>query len=148
MFLCRRMLDGGDAVEVFESLGRYADGVIAAQKDISEYPLIPTLQAQSHTALGRCLAKLGRLEEAEQAFNTAIDFAQRALLPFVEMLAHRDLIVHVLDGDGRRESQLAALGGAISSMVLPAAEYTSVLGAGLDAESAVAAFKAGVAGAK
>jgi tetratricopeptide (TPR) repeat protein len=146
--LYRRLLDGGDAAEVFESLGRFADGATAARKDIAEYPLVPTLQAQSHTALGRCLAKLGQAEEAEQAFNTAIDFAQRALLPFVEMLAHRDLIVHVLDGDGRRESQLAALGGAISSMVLPAAEYTAVLGAGLDAESAVAAFKAGGAGAK
>ena len=140
--LRRRFLVGGDAVEVFESLGRFADGEIAARKDISEFPLIKTLQAQSHTALGRCLAKLGRAEEAEQAFNAAIEFAQQALMPFAEMAARRDLIVHVLDGSGRRESQLAALGGAISSMVLPAAEYTAVLGAGLNAESAVATFKA------
>ena len=142
MLLRCRLLHGGDAAEVFESLGRFADGAISARQDIAEYPLIPTLQAQSHTALGRCLAQLGKPEEAEQAFNTAIEFAQQAVLPFVEMIARRDLIVHVLDGGGRRDSQLAALGGAISSMVLPAAEYTAVLGAGLGAESAVAAFKA------
>ena len=67
-------------------------------------------------------------------------------LPMLEMLAHRDYIVHVLDGEGLRDSQMAALGSAISRMVMPAREYTAVLGSGIDAEAAVAAFEAGGAG--
>ena len=70
----------------------------------------------------------------------AIAEARRVALPFIEMLAHRDYIVHVLDADGRRESQMAALGGAIEKMVLSPSEYSPVLGSGIDAEAAVAAF--------
>ena len=64
---------------------------------------------------------------------------------YLEMLARRDYIVHVLDdAEGRRDSQLAALGGAISRMVLPPGEYASVLGpSGIDAEAAVSAFVSG-----
>ena len=46
------------------------------------------------------------------------------------MLARRDLIVHVLDAEGRREEQMVALGGAISRMKMAASEYTAVLGSG------------------
>jgi hypothetical protein len=62
------------------------------------------------------------------------------MILWMEMLARRDYIVHVLDKQGRRESQLAALGGVISQMAMPAEEYTALLGAGLDAEEAVEAF--------
>ena len=93
----------------------------------------------SHAAIGRCQAKLGKPGEARTAFDAAIAEARRCELPFMEMLAHRDLILHVLDAEGARESQMAALGGCISRMVLPPGEYTAVLGSDLDPEVAVAA---------
>ena len=95
---------------------------------------------QSHAAIGRCYAKLKRPKDARAAFETAIATAHECQFYFWEMLAHRDLIVHVLDADGSRDTQMAALGGAISSMVMEPQEYTAILGSSIDAEVAVAAF--------
>ena len=136
------MLMGGDAADVFESLERYEEAIVAAERDIYMMSTICFVLCQSYVTIGRCQAKLGRPQEATAAFEAAIAEAQLCRVPFVEMLAHRDFIVHVLDKEGKRESQLAALGGAIRQMVMPAREYTAVLGAGLDAEAAVAAFEA------
>ena len=61
---------------------------------------------------------------------------------FYEVFAHRDLIVHVLDAAGRRDEQLAGLGGAIRRNALAPGEFTPLLGSGLDAEVAIAAFNA------
>ena len=93
----------------------------------------------------RCLAQLGRLAEAEVAFDKAAAEAVAFRMPFWEMLVRSDLVVYVLDGAGRRDEQMAPLGRCIAAMVRPAAEYTELLGAGLDAEAAVAAFQAGSA---
>ena len=98
--------------------------------------------SQSHAAIGRCQAKLGQLEQASAAFEAAIEEALRCEFPFAELLARRDYAVHVLDKQGRRDSQTAALGGCIARMVLAAGEYTAVLGAGFDGEAAVARFRA------
>ena len=102
---------------------------------------MPIVAAVSHTTAGRCHAKLGRPKEAAAAFEAAIDEARRCELPYLEMLAHSDYVVHVLDADGRRESQMAALGGAISRMVLPAGAYAGFLGGGIDPGTAVAVFE-------
>ena len=123
-------------------MGRHEDAIIAAKADITSLPFSPPPCIQAHAAIGRCCAKLGRTEEAEEAFKAAISEAVDCKLPFLEMFARRDYIVHVLDGAGRRESQLAPLGRAISRMVMPAVEYTAMLGSGLDAEAAVAASNA------
>ena len=136
------MMCGGDSAEVFESLGRHGEAITAAQADIRNYPLFCLVTTQSRAAIGRCHAELGRPAEAAAAFEAAIEVAHRCELPFVEMCAHRDYIVHVLDAGGRRESQMTALGGAISRMVLAPSEYTAILGSGIDAEAAVAAFNA------
>ena len=48
----------------------------------------------------------------------------------------------VAGGQGHRGSIGPELGGAIAKLVLDAAVYTPLLGAGLDAEAAVAAFRA------
>ena len=119
---------------------RYDEAIEAAKTDISNSKHIPVLLIQSHTAIGRCLAKTGRMDEAAASFEAAIDEAHRCRLPFMEMLASRDFIVHVLDKLGRRESQMGKLGRAISAMVLPPQEYTKLLGSGIDAEVAVMAF--------
>jgi hypothetical protein len=104
--------------------------------------LQPFVLIESHMAVGRCHAKLGRPQEAAAAFEAAIAHAQLCELTWLEVLARRDFIVHVLDAEGRRDSQMVALGGAISRLVLAPSEYTAVLGSGIDAEAAVAAFRA------
>ena len=120
-------------------MGRFSEGIAAAQADLENYAAHPIPTIQSNMAIGRCQAKLGRPAEAAAALEAAIAEAKLCELPFAEMLARRDYIVHVLDGQGRRESQMAALGGAISSMVLAPREYTPLLGAGIEAEAAVLA---------
>ena len=135
------MLGGGDCAEVFESLGRYEEAITAAQTDVRNYDLFTTLFVQSHAAIGRSQAKLGRADEAAVAFETAILKAREWELPFHEMLAIRDFIVHVLDQDGKRETQMVPLGGCISRMAMQPADYTDILGCGIDAEAAVTAFK-------
>jgi hypothetical protein len=131
-----------DCADVFESLERYEEGITAAQVDIKNYEIFPVVIVQSNTAIGRCQAKLGRPKEATAAFQAAIVEAHDCELPFLELLARRDFIVHVLDAEGRREEQMAGLGDAISRMVMAPGEYTAILGSGIDAEAAVAAFAA------
>ena len=148
----------GDCAEVYERLERYycnnddmnsnnrctryEEAIIAAQADINNYPCNPLLLTQSHMAIGRSAAKLSRPAVATKAFEAAITEARKSEIPLWEMLAIRDLIVHVLDAQGQRDSQLPALGRAISRMVLPPREYNAVLGEGFDADAAVHAFKA------
>ena len=134
-------LHGGDCAEVFEELGLYEEAITAAQVDVRNWPCHCFLLTQSNQAIGRCQAKLGRMREATVAFESAIDEAHRCELPFMEMLAIRDFIVCVLDAQGRRQSQMAALGRAISVMALPPSHYNDILGVGLDAELAVAEFR-------
>ena len=136
------MFTGGDCAEVFESLERYEEGLAAAQADLKHYDQYPPMSIMSGAAIGRCQAKLGRPEEAAAAFKAAIITARRTEFPFLELLARRDYIVHVLDAQGARDAQMAQLGDCISRMVLAPAAYTTVLGEGLDAEAAVAAFNA------
>ena len=50
----------------------------------------------------------------------------------MEMIAHRDFIVHVLDGQSKREQQLPALKACIESMVGPPMTFGDTLGAGFD----------------
>ena len=98
---------------------------------------------QSHLVIGRCHAKLGRLQEAAAAFEAAIAKAHECEMPFVEMLARRDFIVHVLDKEGRRdEEQMAMLGACISRAANEPSEYAATLGSELDVDAAVAAFGA------
>jgi hypothetical protein len=143
------MLMGGDCAEVFESLGRYEEGIVAAQADVRSSNCVPPVLIASHCAMGRCHAALQRPAEARAAFEAAVAEARRCELPFFEMLAHRDLIVHVLDAEdaaegaagGVREAHMATLGACIGRLVGPLEEYSAVLGTGIDAEAAVAAAK-------
>jgi tetratricopeptide (TPR) repeat protein len=129
-----------DCADAFESLGRFEEAIAAAQVDIKNYEIFATTTIQSNNTIGRCQAKLGRPEEATAAFEAAITEAHDCEFPFLELLARRDFIVHVLDAEGRREEQMAGLGDAISRMAMAPGEYTAILGSGIDAEAAVAAF--------
>ena len=97
---------------MFEELGRFEEAITAAQTDIRNFVCVSILRAQSYTAIGRSHAKLGNVNEAVAAFEAAIDEAHRCEVPFQEMLARRDFIVHLLDGQGKRESQIVALGAS------------------------------------
>ena len=136
-------IQGSLAAEVFESLGEFENGIIAAETDCRVLATHPIVLIEANASRGCCLAKLGRTTEAEESFMAAIEVAVVFQVPFWEMVVRSDLVVFVLDAQGRREEQMAALGGAISCMVLPPAEYTQVLGSGIDAEAAVAAFVGG-----
>ena len=134
--------DGGLAAEVFESLGEIENGLIAAETDLRRFGTIPHVAIEAGAARARCLAKLDRADEAEEAFNEAISEAVTFLYPLWELVVRRDLIAHVLDAADRRSEQIVPLGKCIAAMALPAAEYTPVLDLdGLDAEDLVAAYK-------
>jgi hypothetical protein len=135
-------LQASGCAEVFESLERYEEAIIAAKADIRNSEIQPILLSMSHAAVGRCESKLGRPKEATAAFEAAITEAYRCELHYFEMLARRDFIVYVLDAEGRREEQIVPLGGAISRMAMAPGEYTAILGSGIDAEEAVAAYHA------
>ena len=87
------------------------------------------------------MAKLGRAADAEKAFDDVIEAAVACRFRMGEMFARRDLVEHVLDAAGRRDEQLCAIGKCVHALVCPASAYTPVLGIGLDAEVAVAAFR-------
>ena len=126
--------------EVFEKLQRYEEALEAAQTDIRNLHT-PSMVIHSHIAAGRACAKIGNVNDAVMAFEAAIGEAHRSELPFLEMLARRDYIVHVLDEQGKRESQMGPLGACISRMVLPPEKYSPVLGSDIDAAAAVVAFQ-------
>ena len=124
------------------AMEHFEKAIVAANVDIGRYTINPVVLAQTQTTAGRCLAKLSRTDDAVAAFEAAIEVAMRSQMPFFEMLAHRDYIVHVLDAQGKRDCQLAALGGCIARMKMEPSAYTPILGAGIDAEAAVAQFRA------
>ena len=130
-----------DIVRAMESVERYSDGVALAEQFKKSYPGVPVIEVEASRAQGRCLTKLGRDSEAESAFEAAIAEAVRVGHTYHELLARRDYIEYVLDPAGRREEQLAALGGTLKALVLEPSEYDGVLGvvSGLDASAAVCA---------
>ena len=114
-----------------------------AQRVLKWYPNNPVHVVEANRALGRCQAKLGRMEQAEASFQAAIAEAELAARPYHEVLARCDYIQAVLDPAGRREEQLAALGKAIKALVLKPSEYDGVLaGYGLESAAAIAAYEA------
>ena len=129
----------GDAANVFESLDELDNAIKAAHADLSRWKFHAFTQVGTRVDLGRCYAKLGRMDDAERTFKEAIAEAQRCRILFFELFAHRDYIVHVLDAAGRREEQLPALGACVQKLACAPSEYSAVLGSGLDAHLAAAA---------
>ena len=90
-------------------------------------------------------ARGGPPDHAKQA-QAAIAEAFDCEIPFAEMLVRRDFIESGACPEDERATQIIALGGAISRMVLPPSEYAAVLGGGIDPEEAAAAFEAAKGG--
>ena len=113
--------------------------IIAPDADIRHWANHPALLADLRCARARCAAKLGRMEEAEHDFKSALEVARRTKLWFVELCVHRDYIVHVLDPADRRDEYMPELGRCIRQLVMTPSSYTPLLGYGIDAEAAVTA---------
>jgi hypothetical protein len=99
------LLRGGDTPEVFESLGQHTSAVVAANVDLINFPFNPVGHAQSHAAIGRCQAVLGRTQEAESAFKTAVAEAQRCNLALLAFFAMKDSIVHAPGNAAQQKKQ-------------------------------------------
>lgn len=80
------------------------------------------------------LAAQGKLSQAEEAFEEAIEVSRRTGLRLYEMFALRDLKKRILDGNGRGDESTKRLKGALKEMKGPPAELTRLLGGGLDAK--------------
>ena len=91
-------------------MGAFEDAIIAAQVDLRNWPTHPLLVVQQHMAIGRCQVKLGCVQAATDAFEAAIAEAVRCEMPFLETLARRDYILHVLDPHGKRGNIAARIG--------------------------------------
>ena len=128
------------AAEVCEKLDRPADALLYLEKALRVKANDPTTdmrsttQALGHVVKGRVLAVLGKKDEAEAAFEAAVEVSHRTGLRLFEMFALRDLKKCVLDGDGRGEEGVRRLKAVLGEMKGPASELTKLLGGGLDAE--------------
>jgi tetratricopeptide (TPR) repeat protein len=128
------------AAEVCEKLERPDDALLYVAKALNNDPKDPysdrrpTTQALGHSLRGRVLASQGKAAEAEAAFELAVQAAHSKEMWLFEMLALRDLKVHVLDKDGRGEEGLRRLKVVLKEMKGAPAELTKLLGGGLDAE--------------
>ena len=105
-----------DVVRAAESMQRFDDAITIATRLLTWYPFLHTYVVECNRALGRCYAKLGRAEEAETAFQTAIAECTRIGHTFHSVLVVCDFIKHVLDPASRREEQLVALRNAMDIM--------------------------------
>ena len=126
----------GDKPKVFEALGEYDNAIAAAHLDLVNWPLHPFMRVQSFTSLGRAHAKLGQTQEAEAAFEQAIEIAHGCQLHLLECFALRDFVKFVLKPNGNagaaRVSQCKeGLRNAMGKMVGTEAEYEAMLGISL-----------------
>ena len=127
--------------ELLEWQGRLEDAVHCARIQAGHFPHNPFLQAYADLVVGRVAACHGNWDQAEVSFNIATKRYHRSQTPFLEMMAQRELIVHVMDPQSRRASQLPMLGAAIAKMeprLLPV--LTEAMGHGLDASAALESF--------
>jgi tetratricopeptide (TPR) repeat protein len=128
------------AAEVCEKLQRPEDSLLYLAKvlrtdhDDPSTDQRPTTSARGKALQGRMLATQGKKDEAEAAFEEAIEVSQRTGLRLLEMFAVRDLKKHILDADGRGEEGSKRLKAVLKDMKGPPAELTKLLGGGLDAE--------------
>ena len=124
--------------------GEYENAIVCAIADIDckEKRLFADLRVTAYISLGRAQSRLGRTEEAEISFQSALAHATLCHLYYLELIAHREYIVHVLDPQDRRSEQLPALGACLNKLVLSPAAYEPILGAGIDAEAVAALARA------
>ena len=129
------------AAEVCEKLDRHADALLyltmalRVKANDPTTDMRPTTQALGLSVKGRVLAALGKQDEAEAAFEQAVDVSHRTGLRLFEMFALRDLKKYILDADGRAEEGVRRLKAVLSEMKGPPAELTKLLGSGLNAEA-------------
>jgi tetratricopeptide (TPR) repeat protein len=135
--VCEKLGRHGDALLYAAKVRRYDPSAGGGEADARQRSddMRPTTHAAADALRGRALARLGRAEEAEAAFEEAAGVASGHGLWLLEMLALRDLKLHVLDkAAGRGVEAGARLKAVLSKMKGPSSELTKLLGGDLDAE--------------
>lgn len=128
------------AAQVFEKIDQHEDALNYLEKALQVDPSDPftdrrpTTHAQGNALRGRILVALGKRQEAEAAFEMAVEVAHQTGLRLYELLALRDLKTLILDTDGRGEDGTRRIKAVLQEMKGPPAELTKLLGHGLDAE--------------
>ena len=131
--------------EVFERLGRWDDAIYVADLTREQAPFNPFAQVDCALVTARCLAAQGEVGTARHHFDQAIAEARRARLYFAEMFCIRDCWASDCDrgtsAGATGPAPLVALGRAVESLsAKQLTTYTSLLGHGIDAEKALAAY--------
>ena len=123
---------------MFEYLGRFDDAVFVSELIMERFPFSPHLQIQHGLVSGRCLAALGRGQEAAAKFRVAAAEAARVKANWHALMIARD---GWIAGPAAAPAPLGEIGRAIAAMeAQQLSAYTRLLGHGLDAEAALLEF--------
>jgi tetratricopeptide (TPR) repeat protein len=120
------------AAEVCEKSGHltkaleYTEEVLAFDPSDPKTDLRPTSHIEAHQIRGRVLASMGRVAEAEAAFESAVGVAQQHGLWLLEMLALADLQASPCEAGGAQRAQ-QRLEAVMGKMVAPRAMLTELI---------------------
>lgn len=130
------------AIDMYERVGRYEDGLVCAQHDTERFPFGEVTLGHAAVVALRCALALGKYDKAQQACRSAAERARRLKLRFLELLLRKELVLTTMRGrpnpiDSRPGAgELAALRGAIAGVVASPEELAPLLG-GIDVGAAV-----------
>jgi len=122
---------------VWEKIGRHAEALsyatAALENDLAHCGAIaPSVRVFAHMLQGRSHAALGNTKAAADAFEAAVELAQKYELWLLQALALKDLKLLVFDGLGHRDHGSRRLGEVLRLLVGPAEVMTPLMD-GLDA---------------
>jgi tetratricopeptide (TPR) repeat protein len=113
------------AAQVYEKYGLYDQALIYADTQKASDPKThfglpsPSRSFEAFRISGRCLATLGRTQEAEEAFASACASIEGFGFPLLKVLAVRDLKAHILDKTGRSDEGSSLLKVSIEQLLGP-----------------------------
>eukprot|EP01043_Picozoa_sp_COSAG02_P063427 COSAG02_NODE_8990_length_2370_cov_4.177455_3_plen_298_part_01 len=117
---------------VWEKLERHEEAlryVTAALENDSKCggSVVPSTRISAHMVQGRCQAALGHVQDAANAFEAAVELADKYGLWLHQALALKDLKLCVLDRLGHGEHGSRRLGEALRLLVGPAEMLTPMM---------------------
>lgn len=119
------------AIDMFELCGRCDDGAVCARMEIEHFPF-------GAVVLARCLAALGRRDEAQTVCWGAAERAGRIKLPFLQLVLHVEAARAAAPGAKQGQGLLAAVGRALSGVEATPAELAPLFD-GVDLQAAATA---------
>ena len=114
--VCEKLGRHGDALLYAAKVRRYDPSAGGGEADARQRSddMRPTTHAAANALCGRALARLGRAEEAEAAFEEAVEVSHRTGLRLLEIFALRDLKKHIFAADGRGEQGIQRLNKGVA----------------------------------